>query len=364
MPYRRSAIGKVLWASVAVVCVARCASAEGGPRVTPDSNGLRNVSAFRLLNDSLDAGAGVYIGAVTQHRATSPAGAMIEYGDLVFAVDEVLRGGATRQLTLPYSRATRFVKSDYDQLWPDAALLNGAKVCIVVVPKAYDSSALPLDQAASNVWVGGPPEDSFGWVRRVLEIDRIARTKALPEALAALKRAALDDDGHISSFAIDKLSSDVLRSSPKEATEALRDILARADTAKLKENGAAARAMTRLSRAARDARLPVEARQADVRTLALLVTELSDPFLRSVAVHYLAIAATEKSFKTSMMEHFVAPNSPPLPFRASDVLSKDEIARLRKALRGMANDHDIEPVVKMDQVWVEDPTGNRDSGRQ
>ena len=116
---------------------------------------------------------------------------------------------------------------DYSPIWPDPTTLKPqAELCIIVVPHSYDRSAAivaGVDSAASEVFVGnGPAAESFKFIERICEIEKLRTDGKTAKFREGLKAAIADKDKRIRSYAIDALFGEFMGSEPEQVMDTFR----------------------------------------------------------------------------------------------------------------------------------------------
>jgi hypothetical protein len=323
--------------------------------------GWRFYSLYPLLGTT----PGIYRGVVTKYTVVQAAPAdeavygtsSLEFGRVTFAITETLQGTSKSELSLPYSRKTEFLKGRPFGPWPwpdDIFMKPGIPLCIVVAPGDSPGPFPASDGVAHRVFIGSNEDPRFGWMADLIRISSFDRSRA-GDRLLVLSNALTDANEEIRRYAVDALMNEFFEASPDEVIKALLTQVGRAMELKLMETGEFQGLLWGLN-ALPGATQVERNRRAAVRVLALSITNASSPLTEKFATEYLAASVTSHPFATPHMNVGGRRSSDTWKpqFRATEVLSAEEIDRLRATAAKLSADPDMGAAAKVVDEWLHD----------
>jgi hypothetical protein len=178
--------------------------------------------------EALSGGAEIDLFKVLSQTSTSAAGVPIQSGRIQLSLVESICGPARSAVTLPYSRASGPIKSDFSPIWPNPALMNAQLVLCVWLPRATDSAAGDvgkIDGAATDVFpVGDERAPEIGVMREVCRLQQMREGK---ELTAALGRAVLDNRDILRRYALEAVAARLLPDDLKGGSAIIASRIAR-----------------------------------------------------------------------------------------------------------------------------------------
>ncbi|HET6247873.1 MAG TPA: hypothetical protein VFE47_09255 [Tepidisphaeraceae bacterium] len=355
--FRKNSVALTLWTVVAISAAADCSPALARPpRIQPEPNGLYKVESVDNLNEAMAYDARVYRCTIGNLRVDSPPNAQVEFGKMTLRVSRVLLGDETNEAVVQYVRTYPPAQfCDHSSIWDDPSFWKpGQELCVIVIPHSYDPTGpvIPgVESAVSRVYIAsGPGATEPAGLEKVCQLEKLRRAPDKSDFFKSIERALSDKGDIVSGYACEAATTDGMAALPDHFIEVFyRDVLH--PKAEAISQGTCS-AMTRsLGRTMRNSHVPLKAQIAAAHALAMLLIDAPDPTIRFGISIDLGSAISPEFFSDPDSKNpYHGPG--PLPFKAVDVLSAAELARLRPFVADLAQHAGLRADSKKIADWL------------